>query len=142
MKVLIAYPPITSEKGRPTLGQNRQFQWFSNPSYLFPVVPATAATLLKENDFEVRWNDAIAKELTTEQFNDYILSEQPDLVAMETKTPVVKDHWRIISELKSLIPEAKFALMGDHVTALPEESMVKCPSLDYVITGGTMMFRY
>jgi radical SAM superfamily enzyme YgiQ (UPF0313 family) len=34
------------------------------------------------------------------------------------------------------VPDAKFALMGDHVTALPEESMTKCPSLDYVITGG------
>jgi hypothetical protein len=32
MKVLIAYPPLPSEKGSPMLSQNRQFQWFSEPS--------------------------------------------------------------------------------------------------------------
>ena len=46
MKVAICYPPLVSEKGVPLLSQNRQFQWFSRPTYIFPVVPATAATML------------------------------------------------------------------------------------------------
>lgn len=136
MKVMIAYPPLPSKKGQATLGQNRQFQWFSNPSYLYPVVPAIAATLLKQNGFDVVWKDAIAEEWTETQFNRFFEYEKPDLVAIETKTPVIKRHWGIIRHLKQLSPGTKFTLVGDHVTALPEESMRQCPDLDYVITGG------
>ena len=40
MRIAIAYPPLKSEKGVALLTQNRQFQWFSRPTYIFPVVPA------------------------------------------------------------------------------------------------------
>ncbi len=40
MRIAIAYPPLPSEKGVPLLSQNRQFQWFSRPTYIYPVVPA------------------------------------------------------------------------------------------------------
>ena len=46
MKIAIAYPPLISDKGAPLLSQNRQFQWFNRPTYIYPVVPASAATLL------------------------------------------------------------------------------------------------
>jgi len=48
MKIFIGYPPTKSNNGVALLSQNRQFQWFSNPSYLFPVVLGSAATLLKK----------------------------------------------------------------------------------------------
>ena len=40
MRVMVAYPPLVSSKGSPMLTQNRQFQWFHEPSYLYPCVPA------------------------------------------------------------------------------------------------------
>ena len=48
MKVMIAYPPIPSDKGVPLISQNRQFQWFNSPTFIYPVVPAYAATLRQE----------------------------------------------------------------------------------------------
>ena len=45
MKIFISYPPLEG-KGTPLLGQNRQFQWFHNPSFIYPMVAASAATLL------------------------------------------------------------------------------------------------
>ena len=51
LKISISYPPLESDKGIPLLSQNRQFQWFSEPTYIYPMVPAYAATLLKENGF-------------------------------------------------------------------------------------------
>ena len=63
MKVAICYPPLPSEKGVPLLSQNRQFQWFSRPTYIFPVVPATAATMLKAAGHDVLWLDGIAEKL-------------------------------------------------------------------------------
>jgi len=142
LKISISYPPLESDKGIPLLSQNRQFQWFSEPTYIYPMVPAYAATLLKENGFEVIWDDGIAEGLTYEQWIDRIKKEKPDVIAIETKTPVVKRHWKIINDLKQLAtrnPQPVTVLMGDHVTALPEESMVNS-QVDFVLTGGDYDF--
>lgn len=139
MKIAISYPPLESPKGTPLLAQNRQFQWFNNPTYIYPMVPAYAATLLKENGHEVLWDDGIAENKTYEHWRRDIERQQPDIIAIETKTPVVKKHWDIVNDLKSLIPDAKIVLMGDHVTALPLESMENS-EIDYIITGGDYDF--
>jgi len=140
-KVSISYPPLNSKKGVPLLSQNRQFQWFSDPTYIYPVIPASAATLLKANSYEVFWDDAIAEGLTYEQWLERITKEKPDLIAIETKTPVIKRHWKIIEDIKkgSLGWNPKFVLMGDHVTALPEESLANS-KVDFVLAGGDYDF--
>jgi len=161
VKVAIVYPPLKSEKGVPLLTQNRQFQWFSRPTYIFPVVPATAATMLKKAGHDVLFLDGIAAELTEEAFDAQLAAFRPDLVVVETKTPVVKRHWKWIEERcrtdggsgapeplpmdvgnisvsggpAPLPKETKFLLVGDHVTALPQESIEK-PGVWAVIPGG------
>ena len=68
MRIAIAYPPLRSGKGVALLTQNRQFQWFSRPTYIFPVVPATAATMLRKAGHDVLFLDGIAAELSDEEF--------------------------------------------------------------------------
>ena len=58
---------------------------------------------------------------------------------METKTPVVKRHWEIINRLAAQLPNCQTVLVGDHVTALPEESM-QHSQVDYILTGGNYDF--
>ena len=139
MKIFIGYPPLKSEKGVALLSQNRQFQWFSNPSYLFPVVLGSAATLLKSKGHEVVWTDCIAENISSEEFIKKIESEKPDLFAFETKTPVIKQHWKIINELKEKFPEMKIVIMGDHVTSFPEETLENS-KVDFVLCGGDFDF--
>ncbi|MBN1813981.1 MAG: radical SAM protein, partial [Anaerolineae bacterium] len=139
VKIAISYPPLSPEKGVPLLSQNRQFQWFQNPTYIYPIVPAQAATLLDRAGYEVLWDDGIAGERTYADWLESLVETAPDLIAIETKTPVVKRHWRIVDELKRRIPRSLVVLMGDHVTAMPEESLKQCP-IDYVITGGDYDF--
>lgn len=142
MKISISYPPLESHKGIPLLAQNRQFQWFNNPTYIYPMIPAYAATMLKQNGFEVVWDDAIAEELSYNQWLDRVKNKKPDVIAIETKTPVVKFHWKIINELKTLASDLwplTCVLMGDHVTALPEESMKNC-QVDFILVGGNYDF--
>ncbi len=142
MKISISYPPLESHKGIPLLAQNRQFQWFNNPTYIYPMIPAYAATMLKQSGSEVTWDDAIAEELPYDQWLARVKNEKPDVIAIETKTPVVKRHWQIINELKTLSSNLwplTCILMGDHVTALPEESMKNC-QVDFVLTGGDYDF--
>ena len=139
MRIAITYPPLENKKGIPLLGQNRQFQWFNNPTYIYPMVPAYAATMLKEAGFNVVWNDAIAESWTFSKYLEYYSSEKFDLVMIESKTPVIRMHWDIIKQLKSLCPNTLIVLVGDHVTAYPEETMNSCP-VDYVIMGGNYDF--
>jgi len=139
-KIAISYPPLESEKGVALLSQNRQFQWFNNPTYIYPVVPAYAASRLKADGYDVMWDDGIAEEMTFDAWWDRIVREKPDLLAMEAKTPTIKRHWKIVAKLKE---ESGYdpivVLYGDHVTAMPEESMESCP-VDYVMTGGDYDF--
>jgi len=139
MKIIIGYPPTTSEKGTATLGQNRQFQWFANPTLILPVIMATAATALKEQGNKVLWLDCIAENINEKQFFDILNKENPDLFAFETKTPVVKQHWQTINKIKNRFPNLKIAIVGDHVTNFPEETMKAC-NVDYVLEGGDYDF--
>lgn len=140
MKVMITSPPLESEKGFPLLSQNRQFQWFNNPTLIFPIIPASAATLLDKNGYNVIWKDAVAERLGYREYSEFVKGESPEIIAIETKTPVIKLHWRIIDDLKKGLPGVKTVLMGDHVTSFPKESLEKCKGLDFVITGGDYDF--
>ncbi len=139
MKVCIAYPPIPSEKGIPLLSQNRQFQWFNKPTFIYPMVPGYAATMAKNNGHDVLWADGIAERWSPEEFEKKYIEFAPDFTLIEVKTPIIKSYWKTVSRLKELHPTGIIAFCGDHVTALPEESMNNCP-VDFIITGGNYDF--
>jgi radical SAM superfamily enzyme YgiQ (UPF0313 family) len=139
MKISISYPPLSGVNGTPMISQNRQYQVFSAPTFIYPVVPAYAATLLGNAGYEVVWDDGIAEEKTYNQWLNDIERSNPDVIMIETKTPVVKKHWSIISDVKKVLPASKVVLVGDHVTALPQESMEQS-KVDFVLTGGDYDF--
>jgi anaerobic magnesium-protoporphyrin IX monomethyl ester cyclase len=138
MKVMISYPPLVGD-GTATLGQNRQFQWFHNPSFIYPMVPASAATLMKAKGYESVYNDCLAEMITWDAYEKLLLTEKPDVILYETKTPVVRQHWGIVEKVKKLLPAAVIILCGDHITAFPEETM-KNSQVDYALTGGDYDF--
>ena len=78
MKIFVSYPPLEG-RGTPMLGQNRQFQWFHNPSFIYPMVAASAATLLKEKGHDVIWDDGIARRQKPGQWWDNLLALKPDV---------------------------------------------------------------
>jgi anaerobic magnesium-protoporphyrin IX monomethyl ester cyclase len=136
MKIAFIYPPLFVGGKIPLLGQNRQFKYtHSREIKIFPLVPAQAVTMLKNNGNDVLFLDAINRGLTGEQFEKELTAFKPDLIVLETKTPIIKFHWEWIEYYKTQNPEPKFALTGDHVSYFPDESMKK-PGVDYVITGG------
>lgn len=139
MRVSISYPPIPQIKGTPMISQNRQYQIFSEPTHIYPVVPAYAASLLKNAGYDVVWDDAIAEEKTYSQWLRDVEKNHLDVMMIETKTPVVKKHWDMIHDVKRVSPETRVVLVGDHVTALPRTSM-ESSEVDYVLEGGDYDF--
>ncbi len=138
-KIAVGYPPIQTDKGVPLLSQNRQFQYFNAKTYIYPMVPAYAASQAQSKGYDVVWLDGIAEEWTYDQWLDKLRAEKPDLLMVETKSPVVKQHWVIINDLKEKFPEMKLAWVGDQVTFRPKETMDNS-KVDYVITGGDYDF--
>jgi len=144
IKIAISYPPLESKKGTAFLSQNRQFQWTNTGNIIYPVIPAYGATALKDLGYNVIWDDAIAQKITYSEWLKRTKKEKPNLIFIESKTPAIKKHWQIIKDLKKEAKRFKtwkpiIVLMGDHVTALPEESLKKSP-VDYVMTGGDFDF--
>lgn len=142
--ISISYPPLESEKGIPFLAQNRQFQWTNTGNVILPVIPAYGASALKKLGYKVYWDDAIAEKITYKQWLKRLIKRRPNIIFIESKTPVIKRHWQIIKELKQKSLslgdwDLVIVLMGDHVTALPEESLENCP-VDFIITGGDYDF--
>lgn len=138
--IFISYPPLESKKGKAFLSQNRQFQWTNTNNVIYPVILASAATLLKSKGYDVFWDDAIAQNLSFDTWLKRLKEKKPDYIAIETKTPVIKKHWQIIKKIKKESLKIKnwklkIILIGDHVTALPQESYKNCP-VDKVLIGG------
>lgn len=138
-KVVIGYPPIASKKGTPLLSQNRQFQYFNSPTYIYPMVPAYSASHLKKNGFKVYWMDGIAEKKTYAQWADELTKIQPDYLLVETKSPIIKTHWRQINDIKKRLPNIKLVWVGDHVTSFPLETFENS-DVDYIIKGGDYDF--
>lgn len=139
MKIAIAYPPISSKKGVPLLSQNRQFQWFSHPAFIYPVVPAYAATMAAQAGHAVFWLDGISARQNEGEFLSELSEIAPDLLLLETKTPVIHATWDWIETIKRTLPNVRIALCGDHPTALPQESMEQSLT-DFILTGGDYDF--
>lgn len=138
-KIAIGYPPISTNKGVPLLSQNRQFQYFNAKTYIYPMVPAYAASQAQAQGYSVFWLDGIAEEWTYEQWVTELHNSSPDLLMLETKAPVVKYHWGIVADLKKRFPKMLIVMVGDHVTFKPKETMDNS-LVDYIITGGDYDF--
>jgi len=141
MKIVISYFPLpnTEHLGRPQVQANRQFQWFSEPTQIYPTIMAYAATMLKEAGHEVVWLDGLAEGWNWDFFYSQLIYLKPDIILTEVKTPTVKRVWPLIDELKKWMPETVIVLCGDHPTALPEESLENC-NVDIILTGGDYDF--
>lgn len=133
--VIVGFPPFEFNQGMPVLSQSRQFQWFNNPSYIYPVIPALAATELKRHNYKVYFIDAIASNISMLDWFDKIDEILPDLIFFEVKTPVIYYIWDIVNSIKDRYPDMYVVLGGDHVSAMPDETF-KFSKTDYVITGG------
>jgi len=134
MRVLFVYLP-TEKEGFLCLSQQRFSKYRGDATLMYPIVPAIGLTMLKQAGYDVNFIDCIYDQLDVKQFLDRIRIIQPDLIIYETKTPVVKQNWKVVDEIKKEFPKIKIGVCGDHVSVLPKETMQNS-KVDYVITGG------
>ncbi|MBN1156909.1 radical SAM protein [Candidatus Woesearchaeota archaeon] len=135
MKVAILYPPFRKGKQYAQLPQNRQFRYmYTQEARIYPMVMSVAATLLHQNSHDVLFLDGINNKSIRHNFMNRVHAFNPDVIIFETKAPVVKKHWKMIDEIKKR-KDIVCVLVGDHISAFPEESM-KNSRVDFCLTGG------
>lgn len=139
-KIIMAWPPVKTNKGFPTASQNRQFQFFRDPTFVYPIIPAIASSMLISAKQEVLWLDAIAEQMDEVEFGQLILQTPPDYMIFESNTPLFSHYCDVINGIKSNLPNIKIILCGEHVTALPEDAKQKCKA-DYFVQGGKWYFE-
>lgn len=135
-KIAIGYPALDDPRGSPQIGQNRQAQFFSRRALIYPYLMASAATALVNSGHQIIWSDGQVESQAIQK--EKLMKFRPDWVVWEVKTPMVKPAWYWVERLKLALPETRFVFVGDHVTALPLESIFH--GVDYVVTGGDYDF--
>ncbi len=140
-KTIFCVPPIPSKKGQAQATQGRQYQFFADPTYIYPIVPATfVSMLIHEPGNEVLWVDCIAENLNEKEFGQIILSMQPDFMVFEANTMVFKRYCEVINGIKANLPNIKIIFCGEHPTACPEEAKEKSKA-DFILHGGKWFYE-
>lgn len=106
------------------------------PAYLpFPFFLAYTTSLLKSQKMgEVKGIDGVALNLTDESFLEIVEKYSPDILVMEIPTITVKDDILLAKSIKE-ITGARIAITGFHVSALPNETMIEAPWIDFCCMG-------
>ncbi|HOL67672.1 MAG TPA: radical SAM protein, partial [bacterium] len=136
MRVLFTYfPHYQPGKGYLLVSQNRFTKYRGDPQLIYPLIPASALTLLKMDGHRVFFLDGILERLSLEEYLKRVQRLSPDIVFFETKTPCVQKDWAIVESLKRKIPGLLVGCCGDHVSVLPEETLANSQT-DFVVVGG------
>jgi radical SAM superfamily enzyme YgiQ (UPF0313 family) len=145
MKILIANPPCRIDIGN---GYERYFvrsgsRWpFSVikrkevlPEYMpFPFYLAYSASLLLKEKCEVSVIDAVAMNLTLDDFIRESIRIRPDLVMFETTTPTIEHDLELAKRLKDCL-SALIVLGGTHATVFPRQIMESVRAVDFILLG-------
>jgi radical SAM superfamily enzyme YgiQ (UPF0313 family) len=140
MRIAISYPPIINQHGQKAMvSQNRNVQFFKKPTYLLPVTYAQAATWLRNEGHDILWDDGNAQLKTYSQWLEDIVNWAPDMIVLESTTPVMKFYWKTIDQLKARLPKAILVMTGYHSMRKPEETMQNS-SVDIVLRSSNVDF--
>ncbi|MBI5642818.1 MAG: radical SAM protein [Deltaproteobacteria bacterium] len=117
MKVLFLNPPFLKKFSRP----QRSPAVTKSGTLYFPMWLAYAAAVVMDKGFEIDFIDAPADGISQEDVEARVKSFNPALIVMDTSTPSINNDVAIGGRLKDICPSAFIALVGTHVSALPED---------------------
>jgi len=144
MKILLTNPPcrieVNNEWERYFIRSGSRWPFSilkrksTKPDYVpFPFYLAYSAALLEREGFEVYVIDAVALNLTNEEFLNRLTDINPQITLFETTTPTIEQDINLIRAIKQLTSSI-LILSGTHATVFPKELM-SIANIDYIIMG-------
>lgn len=134
MKVYLLNPPAVN--GMKMVREGRCMQRKGAWTTVWPPISlASCASLLIEKGFEVKLNDCIVEDIDIEGMKTIVAEFKPDLVVINTATASIENDLAIARHVKEVWRHARTAVIGIHVSVLPDDCLKMETALDYIIRG-------
>ena len=137
MKVLVVNPPWI-EGGRQ--GVRAGSRWphlkiVEEERYMpYPFFLGYATSLLKTDNFDVKAIDAIAENISYDEFIKKVIKFKPDIVLSEVSTPSLDHDLKLLKKLKSK-NNFSLAIAGPDANIFSTEFVENTPVVDFVLIG-------
>jgi len=128
MKIWVLNPPFLKRYSRP----QRSPAVTKSGTIYFPIWLAYCVSVLEEAGHAVTFTDAPARGLDMNEIITQAERLQPELIIMDTSTPSIENDVLVAEQLKTILPQSYIVMVGTHVSALPEETLLKSGSIDAV----------
>jgi radical SAM superfamily enzyme YgiQ (UPF0313 family) len=128
MKIWVLNPPFLKRYSRP----QRSPAVTKSGTLYFPIWLAYCVGVLEEAGYEVTFTDAPARGLDIQEVLRLGDQLQPELIVMDTSTPSIENDIRVGEKLKEIHSQSFIVMVGTHVSALPEETLLKGASIDAI----------
>jgi len=131
MKILVLNPPFIERFSR----SSRSPAVSKGGCFYYPIWLAYATGVLEKEGHKVKLIDAIAAKKTLKEVIETAREFEPKLIVADTVTASFYNDLKVIEALKKELPEAFTAMVGTHVSAMPEEAFKKSNAVDVVARG-------
>jgi len=128
MNILVLNPPFLQKFSRP----QRSPAVTKSGTLYFPLWLAYCVGVLENEGHEVTFTDAPARGMVLKEIINQAVKLQPHLIVMDTSTPSIENDISVAEDLKRALPHSYIVMVGTHVSALPEETLLKGKSIDAV----------
>lgn len=128
MKIWVLNPPFLKKYSRP----QRSPAVTKSGTIYFPIWLAYCVGVLEEAGHAVTFTDAPARGLDLDEILRIGKRLEPVLIVMDTSTPSIDNDIHVGEQLKKILPQSFIIVVGTHVSALPEETLLKSDSIDAV----------
>lgn len=134
MRILLINPPWPG-KGFGTRSQNRIIKHRVDKFLQYPLFMSYAVSNLREHGHDVKWIDSVIEEIDLKETMSRIEKINPEVVMMETTTPSILADFEFMDKVKEKFPDTFMIAVGQHVSAMPTESLKECKAIDVVVKG-------
>lgn len=131
MNIFVLNPPFHKKFSR----SQRSPAVIKSGVIYFPIWLAYATGVLEKAGFSVRLVDAPARGLDLTDVLQQIDEFKPRLVVLDTSTPSIENDLGVAESIHARIPNAFIALVGPHVTVLPDEVLNSSSAVNIVARG-------
>lgn len=128
MRILMLNPPFLPKFSR----FSRSPAVTKSGTLYYPIWHAYATGLLEQKGHAVRLVDAPAQGLDAVGALREAVRFSPEMAVLYTSTPSIYSDVEMAACIKEAVPGAFVVLTGPHVSALPEETLALCGSVDAI----------
>ena len=131
MKILMLNPPFFKKFSR----TSRSPAISKGGCVYYPIWMGYATGCLEQNGHNVKLVDSTAASLDFDQAYKIAEDFSPEMIVVDTVTASFNNDVNVVNELRQKFPDAFITMVGDMVTAIPDEAMNTAKGVDAITRG-------